>query len=235
MKKLILSFLFVSAFAFITFGQEMQDNGSYKPTSGFTTEVNFLPANTSAPISMNCLKLRMFLSESMAIRLGFDLGMHSTKSTVVANDPANPNEETKNSYFLFGLRPGIEMHMGDMSRLSPYVGAEFAFVTKSSKTEITNYNNVNNNTVETKNVWFSGSNPGYTEISFNLLLGADYYFSQHLYCGAEMGLGFANTSFKEQKVTTTVSNISITVTQPKSSSMDLGINYIPAIRLGWAF
>ena len=227
MKKLIFSLLFVSAFAFITVAQEKLDDGSYKPTSGFTTEVNFIPANTAAPISMNFLKIRMFMSENMALRLGFDLGMHSNKSTVVAPDPANTaqdDQETKNSYFIFGLKPGIEMHMGDMPKLSPYVGAEVGISMKSSKTTITNPGNVRNTTLETKNVWEDGSNPGYTEISFNVILGADYYFSQHIFMGAEMGLGFANTSFKEQKTTGTSGGLSVTATTPKSSAMNLGIN-----------
>jgi len=235
MKKLIFSLLFISAFAFITVAQEKLDDGSYKPTSGFTTEVNFIPANTAAPISMNFLKIRMFMSESMALRLGFDLGMHSNKSTVMSTVTTEPNEETKNSYFIFGLNPGIEMHMGDMPKLSPYVGAELGISMKSSKTTVTNAGNVNNSTLETENKWADGSNPGYTEFSFNVILGADYYFSQHVFMGAEMGLGFANTSFKEQKETATSGGISLTVTTPKSSSMNLGINYTPAIRFGWAF
>lgn len=235
MKNLMLTLLFVSAFTFITVAQERQDDGSFKPTSGFTTEVNFIPANTAAPISMNFLKLRMFMSESMALRLGFDLGMHSEKSTKLSTVTTDPNEETKNSYFIFGLNPGIEMHMGDMPKLSPYVGAELGISMKTSKTTVTNAGNVNNNTIETTNCWADGSNPGYFELSLNFILGTDYYFSKHLFMGAEMGLGFANTSFKEQKQTATSGGVSITVTNPKSSSMNFGINYNPAIRLGWAF
>jgi len=234
MKKLVLSLLLVSALTIASYSQEKIDDGTFKPTSGFTAEVNFIPANTSMPVSLNYLKSRMFLNESMAVRLGLDLGMYSVSSTQMPTNPDDPKEETQSSYFLFGLHPGIELHMGDLSKLSPYAGAEFGFATKSSKTEITNYGNQNNATYESKNVWANGANPGYTEITFNLLLGFDYYFCKHIYCGAEIGLGVANTKYKEQEESITISNVTTTVKTPESKSMNMGVNFVPAIRLGWA-
>jgi hypothetical protein len=181
----------------------------------------------------------MFLNPNMAVRLGFNFGMHSDESTELAPPPTppatqGPNQVTKNSYFMFGLIPGIEMHMGDMPKLSPYVGAEVGFNTKSSKTEITGYEFMDNSSVATKNIWEDGSNAGYTEISFNVLLGADYYISKHLYCGAEVGVGLVNTSYKDQEFTSTQSNISTTLKTPGGKSMNMGVNFVPAIRLGWA-
>ncbi len=242
MKKLILSFLFISAFAFITFGQEMQDNGSYKPTSGFTTEVNFVPANTSMPISMDYLKLRMFMSENMAIRLGFNFNMRSEKyENLPPVGSTAPIEKTKNSYTIFGIVPGIELHMGDMPKLSPYVGADLGFFLKSSKTEITNWGN-ENYTYESNGAWSTAgiypvptvlSEQGYTQIVFNLVLGTDYYFSKHFFTGIEIGLGLENTSYKEIKITSNRPDVSETI--PKTKIMNIGFNYNPAFRLGWAF
>lgn len=240
MKKLILSLLIVSAFTFVIYAQEKQDDGSYKPTSGFTAEVNFLPANTSMPISMDMLKLRMFLGENMAIRLGFDFAMHNEKSDVLPQPgTTDPTQTTKNSYMIFGLAPGIEMHMGDLPKLSPYVGAELGFFLKSSGTTVTNAGNQNNSSVETKGAWLSSdstfSEQGYTEIGLNLILGADYYFSKHVFCGVEIGFGLANTTNSEVKVTYTSAGLSSTSTTPKSTSMNVGFNFRPAFRLGWAF
>jgi hypothetical protein len=235
MKKLILSLLFVSAFAFIGFSQ---DDGSFKPTSGFTAEVNFIPANTSMPISMDYLKLRMFMSENLAFRLSFNFNMHKENFKNSPEGPSNLARETQNKYTVFGIIPGIEMHLGDLPKLSPYVGAEIGFFMKSSKSKIDNYYNDVTNlyyTLESEGAWWDGnttSEIGYTQIDFNLLLGTDYYFSKHFYTGVEIGFGLTNTTSKEVKYSISGSE---THTSPKQKAFDIGFKFQPSFRLGWAF
>lgn len=215
--------------------QEMSSS-DLKPTSGYTVEVNFLPANTSSPVSMQALKGRMFLSENMAVRVGLNIGMNKTYDENIAGGTStNPNEEVTNSYFIFGLTPGIEMHMEGTKRLSPYFGAELGFFTKSSKGEIVNNGNTSGNKLETTGCWTDGSNKAYSQFGLNVILGTDFYVSKNLYIGAEVGFGFANTSFKEIEVSTTTGSITNTITTPKSKDFSLGFNYNPCIRLGWAF
>jgi hypothetical protein len=181
---------------------------------------------------MDYFKMRMFLSEKQAFRLGVDLAMASEKSTI--NNGTNKPESTlKNSYFVFGLHPGIEMHYKGTDRLSPYSGAEIGFVMKSSKGSCDNLNGNANDKKETKKVWTDGTNQAFSSLGLNLFTGFDYYVLKSLYLGAEIGFGFATVTDAETTVTTTAGNTTTEVKTPKSSGMNLGFNYNAAIRLGW--
>ncbi|MFZ4398687.1 MAG: hypothetical protein ACOYO1_01535 [Bacteroidales bacterium] len=230
MKKTILILVMVLGFATIVSAQ-------YKPTSGFDVEVNFRPFNAS-PIQLDYLKARMFLNETMAIRLGLELSSYSeTNKVAIPTGSTNKVEQvTKNSYFVFGLHPGIEMHIAnDAERFSPYIGAEIDFTMKSASTDVTG---VGNDATKTSNVdgsWSGGSNPAFTNVGLNLLVGADYYFTKHIYMGAEFGFGFHSMSYKDVVTTNVVSGASTSVTALGNSSTTLGVNYNSAIRLGWSF
>ena len=77
---------------------------------------------------------------------------------------------------------------------------------------------------------------GYTQIGLNLLFGADYYISKHLYLGVELGFGFNSTSYKDNTITVVIPNTTTTpTTNPGSSAFNLGVNYNSFLRLGWAF
>lgn len=229
MKKLFLSLSMI--LVFVTFV-----NAQYKPTSGFTAEVNFRPF-TATPIQVNYLKARMFLSENMAVRLGLELNSFgkTDKAVFNAGTPTELIEETKSSYFIFGLNPGIEMHMPGTDRLSPYFGAELNFSMKSSSTDITNKGGNANKTEKYEGCWSDGTNNAYSIFGLNLLFGADYYITKSLYMGAEMGLGFQSRSGKDITFTATTGGVSNSYKVPGGSETNLGVNFNSAIRLGWAF
>ncbi|MBP7497988.1 MAG: hypothetical protein KA792_10030 [Bacteroidales bacterium] len=130
--------------------------------------------------------------------------------------------------------------MGGTEKLSPYFGAELAFVSKSSKGEVTNVeygaDKKFDDKKECKKIWTDGSNRAYSSIGLNLFLGTDYYINNHLFLGAELGFGFTTLTNAETETTTTVDGkAGDPVKALKSSGMNLGFNFNPAFRLGWAF
>ena len=229
MKKLFLTLSVLFAFASLV-------NAQFKPTSGFSAEVNFRPLSAN-PIQINDLRGRMFLNEKMAIRLGLSVNSLSTTTNVAGAALTDPIEVTVNKCFVFGLTPGFELHLGDFEKLSPYVGAEFGIGMKSASTTITNVGNVQSNKVVCEGIWGDLTNPAYTQVGFNLLTGVDYYIYKGLFMGAEVGFGFTSTSFKEVNVSTTVAATSVTTTQttPGAKASNFGVNFNSAIRLGWSF
>ncbi|MEI8204011.1 MAG: hypothetical protein WCH34_13405 [Bacteroidota bacterium] len=241
MKKLVISmFIVLCAVTFVN----AQD---FKPSSGLTMEVNFLPANTTTPISINELKGRYFFNERMALRLGLLINManHTWDNQYgVGGTAPIVVEEYKNKYFVFGITPGFELHVGDMERFSPYFGAELGLRFASSSASITNYGGTSGDKIELSGANIASiagttinyNNIGATTISFNLLTGFDFYISKHLYMGAEIGLGFSSISNKDIELTRTIAGVSTTVTDPLGDKFtNLGVVFNPAIRLGWAF
>lgn len=240
MKKTFFIFVMVLGITSLVNAQKKKttDAGTsnYKPSSGFSAEVNFNPF-TANPFTFNYLKARMFLSESMALRLGLDLNSYSETQNAVFNQGTSNEiiEATKNSFFVFGLHGGLEFHMPGTEKLSPYYGAEVGFVMKSASTDITNYNGVDKQTLSCTGVWGDGSNSGYTRFGLNIFVGADYYIAKHLYMGAELCLGLQSTSFKDQTIISSLASVSNTSTVPGSSAFNFGANINTAIRLGWSF
>lgn len=221
MKKLFL--------AIIVLAIAISSNAQFKPSQGdFSAEVNFRPLSAN-PIQIDYLKGRMFLNSNMAIRLGFEFNSYSNTTKT---DFSGITEETKSSYFVFGLRPGIEFHMKGTDRLSPYYGADLIFSTKSSSKEITNTGGTSGKTVKYEGAWDNtGTQAAYTMIGLNLVFGTDYYVTKNLYMGAELGFGFISTSYKDISYPSGTTTITI----PGASESNLGVNFNSAIRLGWAF
>ena len=225
MKKFIAITLILSCTVALLKAQD------YKPAAGdVALELNFTPLSTQ-PIGLNYLKARYFLADDMVFRIGLDVRIHSEKSEPDnANDP-DVQDEHKMSFTQFGIMPGIEKHFGNNERVSPYVGAEIGFTTKGASSEYTD--NDANETTEYSGAWdMGGTQRGFTSFGVNILAGADFYFVKKFYMGAELGFGLESTSHKEVEVTfdgdtETVAN--------KESSMDVGFNFNPAIRLGFSF
>ena len=51
-------------------------------------------------------------------------------------------------------------------------------------------------------VWNLGNEQGFTTFGFNILFGADYYFSDAIYLGFEAEIGFGRTTFGNHTITT---------------------------------
>jgi len=231
MKKAILTLVAIVALTAFVSAQKKQSKGGDGSSKFVSAEVNV--RFIGAPININYLKARLFLNKTMAIRMGLSLNTLSISSKVVA--AGLPDETTKNKYFIFGLYPGFEMHVGKNEKLSPYFGGEIAFSLKSSSTTITNTGNVLNNKDECKNIWGDGTNPAYIQLGVNLLTGVDIYIIKGLYVGVEIGFGLGYTVNNDAEVSTTRGTVIATVTTPGNKVTNIGVLFNPCLRLGWTF
>lgn len=214
-----------------------------KPIAGSRTAEVVLNFQTgTAPISYSLpgeLRLRYFLSETMAVRARLGLGMTSSTEKV-ANGAGTVTAEIKtNSGFNLMLSPGIEKHFAGTSKLSPYVGAQlmFSFGTGNTK-EVSNADNASPTpgSVSTGDSYKSeaGSSLG---IGLGLMLGADYHITQGIFVGGEMGLGLFNmTSIGDGKTNITSGGTVIPETKTLGgSTFDLFGVTTGGVRLGFVF
>ena len=199
MKKLLLSIAIVAT-GFAAFAQ--------KPVAGnITTEMGLssvlgtpvAPATINTPAALGMLRGRYFLSSDMAIRGSIGFGMGTTK-TIVDDDglPTVVDKSEKTvSTSTFGLAIGIEKHLPGTAKLSPYIGGEIGFGSQTSTNKVTNSTN---GSTFTKGDSYSTSGGGIVTFAFNAMVGADYYITDKVYLGAELGVGLFNmTSTAESK------------------------------------
>jgi opacity protein-like surface antigen len=205
MKKVVL---FIALVATSVAGAQAQKfQGGEK-----NLEVEFNPFGGS-PIGMNGLRFRMFNSESSAIRIGFNIGgtnnneVYSQQDKTEGSDGAVvilPELNQSMQTFNFAIRPGYEMHFAGTDRLSPYVGAELMYAMQSSTTtrEFHNANNADDQSKpENWQTWDMTVKNGSSMFGLNALAGVDFYFVDNFYLGAEINLGFHNTSYKDRETT----------------------------------
>lgn len=225
MKKNLVFILIFSA-SLLSFGQETVTE-SFKPDQGYTLEVNFTPFDGPNMISINSLNFRRFLSSETAIRLGVSLNRQAWKTD---NEKAGDDMYiSKQSTFLFGLKPGIEKHFAGTNRLSPYFGAELDFRWFTSKAEETSGSDIYEISGATDEDF---SNRKYIYFGLGIVAGTDYYFSKDIYMGAEIGFGYGVKSYGSVDVT---EGNTTTTTGDKTTESMFGQNFKPALRLGWKF
>ena len=221
MKKLILLLCF--AILFVTINAQKQDEGSQ------TIEMEFSPLG-SEPFKINALRYRYFLQDNLAIRGSIFMGgkRNTTLSDTTGGMPMTKN---RNGNFDFSIRPGIERHFEGTDKLSPYAGAELFLglnFTKDNEESLWS----DNKTIQTTINKTSSSSFG-----TNIFMGADYYISDHLFLGAELGFGLlldgrgkTKTSYENPEVPTQDSEII-----GNTKQLNWGPNYQGTIRLGWVF
>jgi hypothetical protein len=234
MKKIILSMSFV-AIGLAAFAQ--------KPTGGnITTEIGFTsllgapsnPATLNIPQGM--LRARYFLNEGMAVRVHLGFGSASTTTTQQTPAGVTPviSAENKTTTTGFGIALGIEKHLAGTDKLSPYLGGEIGFGSGSTKVEISNSNTPTGapSAVGDK---YSQSGGALTTIALNAFIGADYYVTEKVYFGAELGIGlFKMNKTGETDVESTTAGTTVKVTSPEAKGNSWGItpNVIGQVRLG---
>lgn len=232
--------LHVIAFAalFGITGMQAQEQESVNDTrsGSFGVEVNFNPFSVflgisttdgvqlSPTFSIEGLKVRYFFNEDMAIRGTIDISSTSNKN--VAYDSNNSLYSTgKTTTNTFGFTPGFEYHFTHFKRGSVYAGAEIGFSVGNTKSSTTYENSTNGTNIESKSSIFG--------FGAGLFTGVDFYLTQKLYLGAELGLGYQTTK--------TTPNKSITVGSTTTEDNDytvvssFGFSCNPSIRLGWMF
>jgi hypothetical protein len=233
----------------LVFGQD-----SLKVTRGHvTTELNINPfqGELSLNNALNQIKVRYFISNKTAMRIGLSLSSRKStvdNSTVYGPSPYNQENEKKTS--TVGLNFGFEKHFKGTKRLSPYISAELVVASKSSSHTIksTSQTNMPNTTTEVKikGAWQTITSPnnnyvtyGYEERAFfqygmNLVGGFDFYVARNFYVGYEIAFALLKTEYKKIDITTKPSTGS---PNPDISQKDfsVGPNLINGIRVGFVF
>ncbi|MCU0441740.1 MAG: hypothetical protein MUE96_05025 [Bacteroidia bacterium] len=233
MKKTILSLAMV-AMGVAAFAQ--------KPAAGDKTiETSLLFQTGTAPISLFTpnLRARYFIADGLAARVEFVFESDKTTTNFTENADGTGGKGSavaKSSSFTFA--PGIEKHFAGTEKFSPYVGATIPLVFAGASEE---WENSANGTTYTQgvNATIDGATSGGiragSSIGVNLVLGADYYFTDAIYLGAEIQWGWATSTDKESTTTVKVPNTpdAKTVT-PEAKASGFGIA-TSGIRLGWKF
>jgi hypothetical protein len=198
---------------------QKQDNGNY------TIEMELAPLG-SEPLKINSIRLRKFTSDNTALRLSTFIGGKRTPSI---NSAGGVDLKSVSSNVDFSIRPGIEKHFDGTSKLSPYIGTELFLglgSTNQSSESVWGSNQIM--TTKTKSRTSSAG--------LNVVCGADYYFSDKIYLGIEMGYGFLRDGKGSNSTKyTNPSDPSMTDLKTKGNSTNLnwGPNYQGTIRLGF--
>jgi outer membrane protein W len=203
-----------------------------KPEGGEkSVEVNFDPSFNSPTISINELRLRYFMSESLAIRLGLFVNSNSYNDPQTITDPTGSFITLSSEFntFSYSFAPGIEKHFEGTDRLSPYIGAEIRFGQATFEYKNDRIDDFMRDPYEQK---VTG---GSTTIGLNLLVGADFYFSKHIYLGTELGYGVINTDLKDERITNYDGRDTKTVNIKRGDYQEIGVAFNSAIRLGFLF
>ena len=216
MKKIIL----LSAIIIATnlFGQKQeQDN--------VTLEFEFAPLGAS-PLKMSGLRGRYFISDLSAFRLSLFVGGTYTPTDTEVEDL--PTLTDKDRTINFSINPGYEYHFDGTDKLSPYIGGELSYSKTSTKLSDESYNATQIRTLTTKT-----SN---STIGLRILAGGDYYFTDKIYLGAELGFGFTRTG--REKTSYELENgytgeVAPEDSEGNSTTLTWGPNYQATIRLGF--
>ena len=173
-------------------------------------EVSFTPFGGS-PINGSTIKYRNFIEDNRAFRLSLALSsstdLHAWYQDGEAwdADPVSPQLNITTKTSSFGFAPGYEIHFDGMDNLSPYMAFELPITIgkRADTQEFWGAQDVDD-IIELDQwvVWNLGNEQGFTRVGFNILFGADYYFSDGIYLGFEAGLGFSKTSFGTHSITT---------------------------------
>lgn len=224
MKKLML----IAVFA----GVATIASAQFKPKGGEKTlEVNFAPLG-GTPVSINGIRVRSFVDETTAYRLGLNINYSSSKDRNGTTADGSKEMYDKSSILGITLQPGIEKHMAGTSRLSPYMGAILDIGFQSSK-DVNEYESgTTANNIET--ITTKGTN-GFFRIGANVVAGADYYIANKVYMGVELGYGLQMVNFATIKGENSASGSAKIDDIKPGSSFNFGPNISGLFRLGYAF
>ena len=234
------------------------------------TEVQFNPFdNNGNTFKLDGLKLRFFLSDvdALRVKVGFSLSSKTSRDDLL--EPIRDNYSSassyssamdvyehkkedygKSSHSSISLNLGYERHFFANDNISLYAGAQvggelnFASYKSESNRQVSLASN--RSTWITETVKFSNSdkdgNYGGLTIGGGVFTGIDYYLTENLYLGAELGLSARYFKAKDVKQDYEVWDsgsermISGSInTNVKNSSFEAKIYIEPSFRLGWKF
>lgn len=245
MKKPLLFFMAFLATG-MSYAQSSQtDTSTLKPaTRSFATELNFNPFNGEINLnnSLNQIKFRYFARPDLAIRLGFNV---STDNSLVDNQRPygtdNYRFKDDKSSTTVGVNLGLEKHFKGTRRLSPYVGFDISFTSKSMKQELIEGESI----LDIKGGWYQTSYDnngypyrnvaayGYKRYGAALVTGFDFYMARNFFFGYEFSLGFDKTDFDDLEETQKGNASSTQNNFRENSSSSFGPRLMNGIRLGY--
>lgn len=232
MKKLFLSLALVAA-GVAAYAQ--------KPAAGDMTLETQFSLDMGGPNGFTTpeIRYRYFLSEGMAARVR--LGINSASNTRAIDNGAVNNKETgeiKTSQFGFELGLGIEKHLSGTNKLSPYFGGEL-FLGSQGAAQTTATGSNDGLTWTGKEDTYETSGGGTFNLGLKGVFGADYYFTESIYLGGEMGWGFrmGSTSEQTEKVKVGTAAAVENVLTRERSSFNIGMMNFPtaSVRFGVKF
>jgi hypothetical protein len=211
-----------------------------KPTGGtVTAEVGLQGAINNIQIApIAGARVRYFLGDNLAARIGLNLTSQSeTKRDYENPDGTGGVGEEKNTYFLFGFRPGVEYHFAGGEKLSTFAGAQLILELTSAKTTRTNYAPGVGYQANFSQTIDGRSSLGGKSTSFGLGLysGFDWYFTEKVYLGIEWGLNFLRTSYGDVITKTSIAGTTTETKRAGGRAGDLLINSVGVLRLGYQF
>jgi hypothetical protein len=211
-----------------------------KPTGGtVTAEVGLQGAINNITINpIAGARVRYFLGDNLAVRLGLNLQSQSRTDRVFENpDGTGDVGEKKETFFLFGFRPGVEYHFAGGEKLSTFAGAQLILDITSAKTTRNNYGVGGGYSPNFTQTVDGQSNLGAKGTTFGLGLysGFDWYFTEKVYLGIEWGLNFLRTSYSDVTIKTSIAGITTETKQAGGRAGDLLINTVGVLRLGYQF
>lgn len=202
-------------------------NAQYTPQAGdFGTEVTFRPFGSANSNDGSTIKLkeagvvgRYMLTDNDAIRAKLNFGWDST-----SNKTADGKSYKEASATLFGIALGYERHFSVNDRLDLYAGGEASWRTYSTYKEAV--------APDGSIMEYSNTDGGYNRIGVAAFTGINFYIYKKLFVGAEIGLSFAHTSYKDAET----KGLGTTVTvENNRSNNSLGFYAEPSLTLGWTF
>lgn len=207
MKKSLVLLTALFGMASISNAQEQ----TYKPQAGMSSlEITFDPTaifNSNSGGQMfglssigglnQGIKYRNWMSENVAYRGTFLLGLQNSSTPDVVQNSSGEDVDVKDTHFEWAIqiRPGVERHFAGTKRLSPYAGSELilGFGANSYKNERLNASDevvtdVYKNNPNAPNANWNYAN-GFTA-GLGLIAGFDYYIAKDLYLGVEINYAF---------------------------------------------
>lgn len=253
MKKVIIAVSMLAA----TFVANAQDptptptGKMYKPVAGnVLAEIGFLANGIGAnptglqhstfnSVNTPILKFRYFLQDQVALRVGFGFTQNSQVARFYETGGSGKGF-ARDAYSRLDFNAGIEKHFTGTGRLSTYVGADILFQKFSASTKWENTADgstfSDGDTKKTRGVNDNGVNAS-MGLGLRAVAGADYYFVQNVYLGAEFGWGFITSKEGKTKVEQTVGGVTSPVVETKSGggTYTLEPGMTAGLRLGFIF
>ena len=232
MKKfIVLSIVFMSILMVLTAVSIKAQDSVKVENNGFSFEGQIYP-NLNTDSYRPQLKFRYNFTDKIALRCNTSFQRELTNNTILQSSGDGIGYVEKiNSFYSFSI--GIESHKR-FSKVVLYTGLEGIF----------GFGNNNEYGSRTDSVSFV-SNLNYNRLQpiqqfgVRFFTGADYYLSEKIYLGFEMGLMLLRTNYKKGSYqvlnSTSLTDPDITSPIEDSFSSSLSYNGLGALRIGWRF